>query len=58
MLMQYTEAAHRGPALKDLFGNFLGLYILIFFVNYFCLQNKLFMLMAISFNSSWKLGYR
>ena len=36
--------------LKDLFlGNFLKLNILIFLVNYFCLQNKLFVLMAISF---------
>ena len=31
---------------KILFGYFLGLNLLIFFVNYFCLLNKLFMLMA------------
>ena len=34
---------------KIFLGNFLRLSILIFFVNYFCLQNKLFMLIAISF---------
>ena len=32
---------------KELFGDLLGLNLLIFFVNYFCLQNELFMLMAI-----------
>ena len=33
--------------LKDLFWEFFGLNIFIFFVNYFCLQNKLFILMAL-----------
>ena len=32
---------------KIFFGYFLGLNLFIFFVNYFCLQNKLFMLMAV-----------
>ena len=48
-----------GPAqLKYLFGNFLRLSMLIFFINYFCLQKKLSRLIAISFSSSWKLGFR
>ena len=34
-------------AWKIFFGDFLGLNILIFFVNFFCLQNKLFILMAL-----------
>ena len=42
---------------KIFFGNFSCLSVLIFFVNYLCLQNKLSMLFAISFSSSWKLGF-
>ena len=38
-------------------GNFLRLSVFIFFINYFCLQNKLFMLIAIYFSSSWELGF-
>ena len=34
-------------------GGFLGLNKLIFFVNYFCLQNKLFILMAMFLIYSW-----
>ena len=34
-------------SLKDLFLYFLGLNLLIFFTNYFCLQDILFMLMAV-----------
>ena len=33
--------------LKDLLGGFFGLNIFILFVNYFCLKNKLFILMAV-----------
>ena len=32
---------------NNFFGDFLGLYLLIFFVNNFCLQNKLVMLVAV-----------
>ena len=32
---------------KNILGDLLGLNLLLFFVNYFCLQNKLFILMAI-----------
>ena len=42
-------------------GNFLRLNLFIFFVDYFCLQNKLLMLMAVSLfclllGSGWVLG--
>ena len=37
-------------------GDLLRLNLLIFFVNYFCLQNELFMLMAI-FCLRWWIGY-
>ena len=42
--------------MKDLFGGLFKAEFTFFFVNYFCLQNKLIMLMAISFSFSWLLG--
>ena len=42
---------------RSFFGNFLRLSIIIFFVSNFCLQNKQFMLIAISFQFQLEIRF-
>ena len=49
MFLGLLACGQGGWGERSFLGNFLRLSILIFFVNYFCLHNKLSILIAISF---------